>query len=241
MLEYKKPDSPPEIVVQAELYRACKEAGLNCDLEYHIPIDPLVENRRDNASIPDLVVVENRQIIVIVEVKPHSQFDKSNTYNSEQIKRYKQFGVPVFILYSIYDIPHLVKRLFRIQQNYLKSISETSSTFSKNEKSSENRWEEKINIAIDKFNKVFPNYEFTNEYSLETIATAVKILGLDCVLRIICYPDRKVEDFFFYLNSRLDYIDRGKKGTITLNRRNSTLQTERSHEYKLYRIDRKLN
>jgi hypothetical protein len=235
MLEYKESVCVKEAVIQSKLYESCEKAGLVCDLQYVVFLDGKKEK-----CVLDLVVIENYQIIAIVEVKDQED-NPDRIRDSKQLKRYKQFGVPVFILYSIYDIPHLIKRLVKIQQNYLKSISETSSIFGKNEKRSEDRWEEKINKAIDEFNKIFPNYEFTNEHSLETIATAVKVLGLNCVLSIICYPNRKVEDFFFYLNSRLDYIDRGKKGTITLNRRNSTLQTERSHEYKLYRIDRKLN
>jgi hypothetical protein len=243
MLNYKKPDYINEVVIQAELYQACKKAGLTCNLEYICYTD------KEEKCVLDLIVIENYQIIAIVEVKRYDHFEHIS-WDVHQIKRYKQLSIPIFILYSIYDIPHLVKRIVRIQQNYLKSISENSSTHNENEKLSEDRWKEKISIAIDGFNKTFPNYEFTNEHSLETIATAVKVLGLDLVLKIICYPNRKVEDFFFYLNSRLDYeretkklptlIDaKNKTGTILLNQ--GRLQTTSDYERKLALIDKRLN
>jgi hypothetical protein len=208
MLNYKKPNYINEVVTQAKLYQICVEAGLTCDLEYICYTD------KEEKSVLDLIVIENHQIIAIVEVKRYDHFGHTS-WDVDQIKRYKQFDVPVFTLYSIYDIPYLVKRLVSIQQNYLKLISEDLSTFSKNEKSSENRWEEKINTAIDKFNKVFPNYEFTNEHSLEAIADAVKILGLDLVLKIINkFSNKKVEDFFFQFDASVKYELQKRKPLI---------------------------
>lgn len=246
MLEYKKPDYVKEIVIQTELYKACKDSNLVCDLEYIA-----FSSKEEKQCVLDLVVVENYQIIAIVEVKDQKD-SISVVENSEQLKRYKQFGVPIFILYSIYDIPHLVKKLVTIRDNYLKLITETKREHSKNEKKSENRWEEKVNKAIDEFNKAFPNYRFTNEYSMETVAIAVKILGLEQVIQIIdASCEKGVEDFFFQLNVLIDHYLQKSEMPI-LNKRTridnalgfgslGRLQTTLDYERKLALIDAKLN
>lgn len=232
MLKYNKPRCVNEVIIQADLYHACKEAGLICDLEY------ICYTNKKEKCILDLIVIENHQVIAIVEVKTPDSVELDE-YKTEQIKRYKQFGIPVLVLWSVRDISKVVKKLVRIQQNYLKSLEENQAIFNENEKQSKNKWEEKINIAIDEFNEVFPNYEFTNEYSMETIARAVKVLGLDLVLKIINnFFDKKVEDFFFQLNISVDYRLQRMKGC---SKKHDKVQTVTSEAVKLAIIDSKIN
>jgi hypothetical protein len=197
MLEYKKPRCTNEVVIQSELYHACKEASLTCDLEYVCYTD------KGEKCVLDLIVIENRQIIAIVELKTIFTIDDSIlAKNSEQIKRYKQFGVPIFILYFIQDIPRLVKKLVGIQKKYLRSIKNTiPGKCNESDKLSEKRQEELISAALDEFNKAFPNYEFTYKHSLGILASAVKILSLEWVIQIIdASREKGVEDFFFQLD-----------------------------------------
>jgi len=237
VLEYRKPDHTKEAVIQAELYAACKKARLSCDLEYWIP------SQEDKQSeVPDLVVIENHQIIAIVEVKIYPQYGRLITYSKDQIKRYKQFGIPVFILYSIYDIPYLVKKLVSIQKGYLRSIENTaSSKCNESDKSSEKKWGDKISIALDTFNETYPDYKFTESYSLQIVATSVKALGLELVLKITSSPENKnVDDFFFELNNLLDYKVRGRLQMLNRGHPNSKIQTVSWWNYTLAEIDKKI-
>lgn len=162
MLWYKEPNCVNEAIVQAELYYTCKNAGLKCDLEYIFSPDS------GRKCVFDLVVIENYQVIAIVEVKRYDHFGYTFQLDADQIKRYQQLGVPVLTLYSIYDIPYLVKKLVSIQKRYLESIENTTSG-ERNEsgKIGERVQKEDILTVFDTFDKTYPNYEFANERSLQ--------------------------------------------------------------------------
>jgi len=198
-MKYNLPTSEGEAVIQAKLYTACEKAGLNCDLEYNVLRYPVVESRLD------LIIIEDCEILAIVEVKTSDSMN-ALVENSEQIKRYKTYNVPVFILYSIYDISYIVKRLVEIRTKFLESCDPTKIKCLEADKQTEEKWNEKIAAAFSKFDELFPDYRFTNNYSLEIFATAVKIMGLPGLLKLMGeYSKDNVREFIFALKRFLKY------------------------------------
>lgn len=220
-----------EAVIQAELYTACKEAGIFCDLQYSIKAE---KHQRD---MPDLVVVEGYQVIAIVEVKGYTYFKKLGSISEHQIKSYKQHNVPVFILYSVYDIPYLVTELLEIQSKFLKSIDSTIVECCEADRQREQKWDDKIAEAFGRFDEVFPDYKFGN-HSLELLVDGVKVLGLLNLLKqMTLYAN--VEDFFFGLNNLVTYT---KSGSLRfLNERKGTIHTVLGYQNRQDRIDEKLS
>lgn len=216
MLSYQKPENTKEIQIQVELYIACKKAGLNCILEPTIVADSNLKGW----EFPDMVVVENYQIFAIVEVKPYAKLGKLTTGSRKQIKRYFQHGTPVFILYSMYDIPYLVKLLLEYKARFLESIDSVKAKCFEADRQNQEKLDAKIAAAFSKFDEVFPGYRFMNGYSLEVLATGVKVLGLpDLLKQMTLYAN--VGDFFFGLSSLIKYANGGRdrflntrKGTV---------------------------
>jgi len=184
MIPYHKSNLTRETFIQSKLFQACLEAGLTCEAEY-----PYEDCRFD------LVAIEGSEIIAIVEVKKPDQFEEGKDNETAQIKKYKRFGVPVFILYSVYDIPYLVRKLISIQENF-------STIFTDIIENDEKKKTQDLEISscLDEFDKVFPNYKFTNEYSLEDLVTAVKFFGSVPVLeRIRKFSEQGSDNFFLSL------------------------------------------
>lgn len=234
-MEYIKPDNIKEAIIQSELYMACKKAGLTCDLQFGISLD----QKETGWDLPDLIVVECNQIISIVEVKDYSSFKNLSPYSKNQIERYKKHSVPVFILYSVYDIPYLVKELLEVRKKFLESTDPINSNCFEADRQNKKKWDAKIAIALSRFDEAFPNYKFTNQHSLEDLATGVRVLGLSGLIRAIDESEGKVGDFFFALNGLLGYKKRGR--LQTLNRRKNTVDTVSLYCSWLDRIDEKLS
>jgi len=104
-----KPHGTGHTNVQAELYQQCKQAGLGCYLEY-CSIWNGQKGRRFDAGIHD-----SQNILSIIEVK--NSYRKTTNYimarikkwrTSKQKKKYEQFNVPVFVIYTIEQIPKLM-------------------------------------------------------------------------------------------------------------------------------------
>lgn len=198
MLLYQKPRYQNEAIIQAKLYMACKKAGLGCDLQFAILKD------QTGWDIPDLIVIEHDQIIAMVEVKDYSSFNNLTSTSKEQIKRYRSHGVPVFILYSIYDIPYLVKKLLKIKVKFLESIDSSKAKCFEADKQNKEKWNKKIVTAFDRFDKTFPDYKFSSNRSLEILATGVRVLGLPDILKLIDESSEdSAEDFFYALDISL--------------------------------------
>lgn len=192
MLEYRKPINAKEATIQAVLYMACREADLNCNLQCSISVD------RKGWDLPDLIVIEHNQIISIVEVKDYTSFGRLSSYSRGQIERYERHSVPVFILYSIYDIPYLVKSLLEIKRKFLKSIDSAKAKCFEADRENKEKWDKKIAKAFSKFDETFPDYRFTNECSLEILATGVKVLGLSDLLKLMDESKDSMKEFSSY-------------------------------------------
>lgn len=226
-MKYKSTSWDIEAAIQAELYVACKKAQLWCALEY------LHEDCRF-----DLAVVEHNQVIAIIEVKTPAA-DSYSIERSTQIIKYRKYGIPVFILYSVYDIPYLVKRLIGVKTKFLESIEPAKIKCFEADRLSENKWDKKIFQALSKFDETFPDYKFTNKYSLEDIATGVKVLGLLDLLKLMDeYSKGSVGDFFFALNNLVNFRKAGPDHF--LNQRKGTVQTATVYCNRQNRIDEKL-
>lgn len=238
-MQYRSPDYTREAIIQAKLYIACEKAGLNCDLQYVInPSQQFIpEKYRKETSVFDLIVIMDYEIVAIVEVKT-ADASISSTENSEQIKRYKSYGVPVFILYSIYDIPYLVKRLLEVREEFLEFADLAKAKCFESDKQNEEKWNKKITVAFDWFDEIFPNYKFSNSYSLEILATGVKVLGLLDLLKLIDESKNSVEEFFSMLNNWIDYRKGGRERY--LDTRKGTIQTISGYQDRQNRIDEKL-
>lgn len=233
MLRYQKSRYQNEAIIQAKLYIACKKAGLACDLHFAILKD------QTEWDIPDLIVVEHDQIIAMVEVKDYSSFGNLTSISKEQVVRYESHGLPVFVLYSAYDIPYLVKRLLEIKTKFLESLDSDKAKCFEADRQNKEKWNVKIASAFQEFDETFPRYIFTNQQSLETVATGVKILGLVDVLRLMDEYAGKSVEFFSMLNAQIDYTLSGRDRF--LNTRKGTVSSISGYYARQTRFDEKLS
>jgi hypothetical protein len=172
-MEYNPQQTHPTFKIQAELYAQCKVVGLKCDLEY-------MEN---NARF-DFVLVEYNQVLAIVEIKQKWELHRSSI--KEQIDKYKEYGIPFFVLHSIYDIPYLIKKLIKIRDNYLKGIGGTVvGLCNEGEARSRELGNYSRQVVLDWFDKLFPNYEYTEKYSVGSIIDCIKKIGPQPVTHLI--------------------------------------------------------
>ena len=209
-MKYKKPDCIKEAIIQAELYVACKKIGLDCDLQYVINPNQylLPEKYRKETSVFDLVAIVGSEIVAIVEVKATGT-PFSLVKDSYQIRKYKKQNVPVFVLYSIYDIPYLVKQLLEVKVKFLESVDSAKTKCFEADRQNEKKWDGKIAAAFTKFDEAFPDYKFTNNQSLEIVATGVKVLGLPMVLKLLEESKGSLAEFFSMLKTWIGYVKGG--------------------------------
>jgi len=230
-LRFVEPDNMREAAIQAELYVACRKAGLDVNLQCSIHSD------QKGWDLPDLIVIEHDQIICIVEVKDYSSFANLTSASKKQIKRYRSHGVPVYILYSIYDIPYLVKQLLEVKTKFLESMDSTGAKCFEADKQSKEKWNRKIAVAFDQFDETFPDYKFTSRQSLEIITIGVKTLGLADVLTLMDEFRSNLIEFFSMLNAQINYKKGGRDRF--LNTRKGTVGSISSYVNRQNRIDEK--
>ena len=88
----------PEANIQAEFYHQCRLQKIKCILEYK------VENCRFDALVYD----ENRNVKCIVEFKSYKTRKKPKT-NTNQINKYKKFGLPIIMCTRFEDVKWAVE------------------------------------------------------------------------------------------------------------------------------------
>lgn len=232
-MKYKSTSWDIEAAIQAELYIACRKAHLHCALEY------LYEDCRF-----DLVVIEHNQVISIVEVKTPILLSHQ-VERSAQVVKYKKYDIPIFILYSIYDIPYLVKRLLEVRKKFLESAPLIVTECFEADRQNEEKWNKKIEKALSKFDEIFPDYQFTKEHSLEILAEGVRVCGLSDVLGLLdIHSGFPLGDFFFSLSSLLNYNKSKTLHELKLKQDGSdfhSFDTASDHHNKLSKIAEKLN
>ena len=229
-MKYMDTSYNDEVVIQAELYLACKKAQLQCALEY----------THENCRF-DLVVVECNQVISIVEVKS-PVFSSYPIERSAQIIKYKKYNIPVFILHSTYDICYLVKKLLEIREKFLESCDSDRIKCFEADRQNEEKWNGKISEALSKFGVVFPNYKFMYGYSLEDVAIGVKVLGLSNVLKLMdeCVSG-KILDFFKLLNQAVTCEKKEGSQIFDKRRDGEEICTLGEHHSKINKINEKLS
>jgi len=242
-MKYKKTKCVKEAVIQAELYVACRKADLCCDLQYIVNPNQwcIPVKHRKETSVFDLVITEGNDVIAIVEVKtPDSISISISVENSEQITRYKKHDVPVFVLYSIYDIPYLVKELVEVRSKFLESIDLATVECFESDKQSEKNWDNKITKAFGRFDEVFPDYKFTSSRSLESLADGVKVLGLEDVLKLMDdYVGDSTSNFFLVFDELVTYRKSGP--SRFLNERKGNIKTLTQYQERQDKITKKFN
>lgn len=89
-----------EANIQAEFYCRCKENNLNCYLEYKI----------DNCRFDCVIYDENKNIYAIVEIKSYTR-DKEPNWNTKQMRKYRQFNLPIYLITKIDQIDNIISKL----------------------------------------------------------------------------------------------------------------------------------
>ena len=231
-MRYKNPNYVKEAVIQSELFTACKKAGLRCDMQYVI-----CPGEKENQCTFDLVVVESYDIIAIVEVKTSTSINAS-VEDSSQIRKYRKQNVPVFILYSIYDIPYLVKQLVEVKTKFLESVDSDKAKCFEVDRQNIEKWNTKITAAFIEFDETFPDYKFTNDHSLELLAIGVRVLGLTDILKLMDEHNDNLKVFFSMLDAQINYRNTGRDRF--LNTRKGTTHSISSYYTRQDHIDEKL-
>lgn len=232
-----------EAVIQARLYAACKKVGLACDLQY-------VAWSIKETSVFDLVVIVGNEIVAIVEVKDAGA-SPTSVECSSQIKRYRSHSVPVFILYSIHDIPYLVKQLLEVREKFFESIDPVKAECLEADRQYEAKWNTKIATAFSKFDETFPGYKFTGDSSLEVLAIGVRTLGLIDTLKLMDEFDSDSTEFISALKRRLkrdkdaelqpSRYSQGRWGVFSRDVQDTVSGTITAHQNRQNRIDEKLS
>ena len=116
-MKFVEPFHLPEANLQAEVYRQCRARGIKCCLEYllgesrfNTPYGTPIQDR----PRADIVIInEENEIVAIVEVKSYTEkhAKEGHKWYTQQIKRYQEFGLPVFIVGRMEKIPELVEWL----------------------------------------------------------------------------------------------------------------------------------
>lgn len=105
-----KTKNKPEANLQAELYYQCRLAGIdNILLEYKLPKEQVKGKRgcRFDAVIFD----DNQNIILLIEIKSRGSKERSEIFNSKQVKKYREYGIPINVINKDTDIQDFVRRM----------------------------------------------------------------------------------------------------------------------------------
>jgi len=104
-MRYNRDNPKHEDNLKIQLSQAAHNAGLYLHLEY----------RHKNCRF-DAVCVRGQEIFAIIEIKTwdKSKAERVRDKPTEQLKKYQNFGVPVFVLYNFSGVRGLVRRLGKL-------------------------------------------------------------------------------------------------------------------------------
>lgn len=105
MNEVNEPTVPTEFEVQAYLWNKLKEKGINARGEIKTKYEKKFTVRFD------IAIFNDGKLAHIIEIKKSKIKHKTTWENTRQGYRYKQFGVPVTILYGMEDAINFLKNL----------------------------------------------------------------------------------------------------------------------------------
>lgn len=100
-----EPNAPSEFEVQAYLWNALREAGLNARGEVKT-----IFNGRAVCRF-DIAIFKDGELSAIIETKKSPIRHKSSWEDTRQGKRYMQFGVPVHLVYGLDQAKALVAQM----------------------------------------------------------------------------------------------------------------------------------
>ena len=110
-MKYNRPNRIHEANIQAELYCQFKRLNIKCVLEHKIYCAPMNCN-----IIPDIVIVEDGEIVCIVEVKSKlSKFEPNKS--GKQYKKYEAIGIPFFYCMHMRQVMETVKKVLELMSH----------------------------------------------------------------------------------------------------------------------------
>jgi nicotinate-nucleotide pyrophosphorylase len=95
----------PEANIQAEIYHVCKKNGIGCLLEYKI------DNCRFDVVLFDTGTQEIYAIIEVKSFKYHTNKAWSGNEDTKQMRKYKTYGLPVYIIGRMEHVSKTVKMI----------------------------------------------------------------------------------------------------------------------------------
>lgn len=104
-MKFIRPNKMPEANIQAEIYRLCRNEGINICLEYTF-----------NNCRFDAVIIKNGEIIAIVETKSRKKVNHKRLLKTKQLLKYLSFGIPVILCASWNEIEsafYKIKELYK--------------------------------------------------------------------------------------------------------------------------------
>mgnify|MGYP001083683921 CR=1 FL=1 len=163
--------------VLARLYYECEQVGLLCVLNYSIKNVPF-----------SAVIVDGDHIIAAImweEVYGH------DCVYTEMIRDglVGYMDIPLFLLYSIWDIPVLVRTLLRVNESNERKYSKLNSgTFAAvrdavNEERKEKRHKRECLVVL--FMNKFWDYEYCNRHQFSVLIQLANKIGYDTVSNMI--------------------------------------------------------
>lgn len=102
-MKVKEPSCETEFEVQAYLWNELVKRGINARGEVKAQYQKKMYVRFD------IAIFENGELKQIIEIKRNKKAHKTCWEDTRQGFRYNEFGVPVTILYGMYDVNEFLK------------------------------------------------------------------------------------------------------------------------------------
>ena len=206
-MNYITPKFQSEATIQAELYRACKDVGLNVVVEYSVLHDDYSDRRGCECRL-DVVLVVGCDIFAIVEIK------RSDVpVDENQLGRYRAYGPEVYVCTSQWDVPYLVEELLRKRQQYLSVQNREGEELLVRSQIEHERTEGSPVFVLEWFRKVYPDLKWPLPFSMQKVVDWMNVLGAnDVIAHVLQSRDRypTQEEGFEWLIRYLDYRANGK-------------------------------
>ncbi len=94
-----------------ELYHHCKLKKIKCVLEYALYPIKCKATKHDKFYKIDAIIVYENQILALIEAKSTLFKNKKEIYNSYQVRKYRLFKLPIFILNELKDIKRIIDKI----------------------------------------------------------------------------------------------------------------------------------
>ena len=114
-LNFDPDEQCTEATIQAEFYHHCRLKGIQCALEYSAVLHS-VDGTISPRSRFDIVILnrDKTKVWAIIEVKKEENHSHEYTwYKTEQGEKYKQYGLPIYLVVTMQDIKTIINVIIR--------------------------------------------------------------------------------------------------------------------------------